>query len=157
LGRTNLRQVSASVIMRQHLVQHAVPTPHPPDNGPIASLMTPRVILSLVSQTFGPRNERSEVGFAVQSRRQPSYPLDTVTGLGHAPPHPGPNGPARFARALPEHLAEPRAPSRCFVQAAQKGPDARRHAAGRVRRTGGTPQRVARRANAADGPFSAAC
>ena len=33
-----------------------------------------------------------------------------------------------------------------IVQADQKGPDARRSAAARVRRTGGTPQRVARRA-----------
>jgi len=40
-----------------------------------------------------------------------------------------------------------------FGQAAQKGPDARRFAAARVRRTGGTPQRVARWANAADGLF----
>ena len=43
------------------------------------------------------------------------------------------------------------------AQAAQKGPDARRRAKGRVRRTPGTPQRAPERANAADGPFSAAC
>ena len=43
------------------------------------------------------------------------------------------------------------------AQAAQKGPDARRRAKGRVRRTPGTPQRARERANAADGPFSAAC
>jgi hypothetical protein len=40
---------------------------------------------------------------------------------------------------------------------AQKGPDARRQAEGRVRRTPGTPQRAPERANAAGGPFSAAC
>ncbi len=44
-----------------------------------------------------------------------------------------------------------------FTQAAQKGPDARRRAKGRVRCTPGTPQRARERANAADGPFSAAC
>ena len=41
-------------------------------------------------------------------------------------------------------------------QAAQKGPDARRRAMRRVRRTPRTPQRARERANAADGPFSAA-
>jgi hypothetical protein len=44
-----------------------------------------------------------------------------------------------------------------FPQAAQKGPDARRRAMRRLRRTPGTPQGVRERANAADGPFSAAC
>ncbi len=44
-----------------------------------------------------------------------------------------------------------------FARAAQKGPDARRRVQGRLRRTPGTPQGVRERANAADGPFSAAC
>jgi hydrogenase maturation protease len=50
-----------------------------------------------------------------------------------------------------------------LAQAAQKGSDARRRAQGGVptaggsRRTTGTPQRVPEQANAADGPFSAAC
>ena len=43
------------------------------------------------------------------------------------------------------------------AQAAQTGPDARRNAQGRVRRTVGTPQRAPARANAAGGPFSAGC
>jgi hypothetical protein len=42
------------------------------------------------------------------------------------------------------------------AQAAQKGPDARRRATDRVRRTPRTPQRARERANAADGSFSAA-
>jgi len=41
-------------------------------------------------------------------------------------------------------------------RAAQKGPDARQPAKGRVRHTSGTPQRVSERANAAEGSFSAA-
>jgi len=43
------------------------------------------------------------------------------------------------------------------LQAAQKGPDARRRVMRRARRTSGTSQRARERANAADGPFSAAC
>jgi hypothetical protein len=51
-----------------------------------------------------------------------------------------------------------------FAEAAQNGPDARRRAIGRVRRTSGTPQRAPKRAGypskgwvSADVPFSAAC
>ncbi|HEY7677257.1 MAG TPA: COX15/CtaA family protein [Candidatus Methylomirabilis sp.] len=44
-----------------------------------------------------------------------------------------------------------------LAQAAQKGSDARRRAQRRLRRTPGTPQGVRERANAAGGPFSAAC
>ena len=44
-----------------------------------------------------------------------------------------------------------------LAQAVQKGPGARRRAMRRLRRTPGTPQGARERANAADGPFSAAC
>jgi hypothetical protein len=73
----------------------------------------------------------------------------------------GPRDPGSFAYWAfgcwqgPDRLA--------LAQAAQKGqmqggtPGTHPQDGCRARRTGGTPQRVARRANAADGPFSAAC
>jgi hypothetical protein len=59
---------------------------------------------------------------------------------------------AAFAARLKQNAEESGPP-----QAAQKGPDARRRVMGRVKRTSGTPQRAPEQANAADGPFSAAC